>query len=91
MRSAVFGEAIVASTMSSATWMPSVRSSWAAAWVSALVAAAPAAQSPRPGIALRADPPVTWMRVPPPPARSAAAPTDRNVNAWRETAPVQAS
>src|SRR5436305_1697537 len=35
VKASVFGEAIVASTMSSAAWMPSSRSSCAAAWTSA--------------------------------------------------------
>ena len=49
VNSAVFGDSIVASTASSATWMPSARSSCAAAWTSARVANAPAAHRPLPG------------------------------------------
>ena len=64
MNDAVLGESIVASTISSATWIPCSRYSCAAAWTSARVAAAPAAHSPRPGIARRALPPVTWISVP---------------------------
>ena len=73
VKASVFGDSIVASTIRSATWIPSSRTSCAAAWVSARVAWAPADQMPRPGIARRAEPPVTWMSVPPaPPSRSVA-------------------
>src|SRR4051812_81383 len=89
VRSAVFGDSIVASTISSATCTPRSRSSAAAAWVSARVANAPAAHSPRPGIARRDEPPVTWTSVPPPPSSSARAPVDRNANACSATATVQ--
>ncbi len=82
---AVFGESIVASTTSSATWTPSARSSCAAAWTKARVAAAPAAHRPRPGIARRAEPPVTWISVPAP----ARTPSLRNTKACSATAPVQ--
>ena len=52
-----------ASTISSATWMRCSRSSSAAAWVSARTPNAPAAHSPRPGIARRDEPPVTCTTV----------------------------
>src|SRR4051794_38664207 len=58
---------IVTSTMSSATWIDCARSSSAAACVSARTPKAPAAQSPRPLIARRDDPPVTWTTVAGPP------------------------
>src|SRR3954466_10300080 len=69
VKAAVLGDSIVASTMSSATCTPRSRSSAAAACVSARVANAPAAHSPRPGIARRDDPPVTCTSVRPPPTR----------------------
>ena len=84
MNRAVFGESIVASTTSSATWMPSARNSCAAAWVIARVAAAAAAHRPRPGIARRAEPPVIWISVPAP----ARTPSLRNTNAWRASPTV---
>jgi hypothetical protein len=90
VRPAVFGDSIVASTISSATWMPSPRSSCAAAWVSARVANAPAAQGPRPGMARRDEPPVTWMSAPPPDARSARAPVARKARACSATGFVHA-
>src|SRR4051794_37543622 len=89
VRSAVFGDSIVASTMRSATWIASLRNSAAAACVSARVANAPAAHGPRFGIARRDEPPVTCTSVPPPLSRSARAPVDRNANACSATATVQ--
>ena len=89
VRSAVLGDSIVASTISSATCTPCPRSSCAAAWVSARAANAPAAHGPRPGIARRDDPPVICTSVPPPPSSSARAPVDRNAKACSATATVQ--
>ena len=75
VNASVFGDSIVASTTSSATWMLCSRSSCAAAWVSARVACAPADHMPRPGIARRDEPPVIWTSVPPPWPSSARAPS----------------
>ena len=63
--------------------MPAARISCAAAWTSARVANAPAAHSPRPGIARREEPPVICTSAPPRPSfcSSAAMPVDRNTNA----------
>ena len=60
------------SQTSSAAWMPCGLSSFAAAWLSARTAAAPAAHGARPGSARRADPPVTCTSVPEPRSASAA-------------------
>ena len=65
--SAVFGDSIVAS-ISGATWMRHVR----AARVRAGGLRA-GRRRPRPGIARRDEPPVTWISVPPPDSRSADA------------------
>ena len=62
-RAAPLSGSMPASTISSATWMPCGRSSSAAACVIARTPNAPAAHSPRPGIARRAEPPVTWISV----------------------------
>src|ERR1700727_708617 len=56
-----------ASRMSNATWMPRGRSSSAAALVIALTPNDPAAHSPRPAIARRAEPPVTCTSAAAPP------------------------
>ena len=90
VKPAVLGDSIVASTISSATWMPSSRSSCAAACTIARVACPPADQRPRPGIARRAEPPVTCMSVPPSPdSRSAWMPVDRNTKACSATTAAQ--
>ena len=90
VKSAVFGDSIVASTIKSATWMPSSRTSCAAACVIARAACAPADQRPRPGIARRDEPPVTWISVPPSPdSRSARMPVERNTKDCSATAAAQ--
>src|SRR3954471_24780116 len=90
VNASVLGDSIVPSTMSSAAWIFSSRSSCPAACTSARVACAPADHRPRPGIARRDDPPVTCTSVPPAPAaRSARAPSDRKTKACSATAAVQ--
>ena len=70
--------------------MPSSRTSCAAACVIARAACAPADQRPRPGIARRAEPPVTWISVPPSPdSRSARMPVERNTKDCSATAAAQ--
>ena len=77
----------MASTISRATWIPSVAHLLRRACVSAREAWATADQMPRPGMARRAEPPVTWMRVLPEPASlSVRMPVDRNTNACSATA-----
>jgi hypothetical protein len=56
----------------------------------ARVAWAPADQSPRPGMARRDDPPVTWMSVPPEPdSRSVLMPVERKTKPCSATAAAQ--
>ena len=70
--------------------MPSPRSSRADALVSARTPNEPAPQSPRPGIARRADPPVTWMSVAGPACASRNRPApERNPKAERARATAQ--
>src|SRR5579871_3245809 len=83
---------IPASTMSRATWIPWSRNSSAAAFVIARTPNEPAAQSPRPAIARRAEPPVTWTSVAGSPWSSVNRPAaDRNAKAERAGAAAQES
>ena len=52
-------------------------------------ACAPAIDSPRPGIARRDEPPVTWISVPPPDSRNVRMPVERNTKACSATAAAQ--
>ena len=61
--------------------MPSSRSSCAAAWLSARARPCRTPRSRARACARRAEPPVTWISVPPPAARSACAPVFRNTKA----------
>src|SRR5438270_3862107 len=81
-----------ASTISSVTWMPRGRSSSAAALVIARTPNAPAAHRPRPGIARRAEPPVTCTSVDGRPCAIANRPlADKNENAARAGAAAHES
>ena len=81
-----------ASTITSATSIPCSRNSSAAALEIARTPKEPAAHRPRPAIALREEPPVTWTTVAGRPCASSQRPLpDKNENAARAGAAAHAS